>query len=267
MDTPDDYERCTEAFQPAQPDESEDPAPVPTPGRIVSFLRAPRVPWRYRWVPLVAQQALRHPVRTAGHVRDYRAGHLSFDGLDLQVNGASVLALAQREARKVGLRPMLLWGTLLGAVRDGGFIRNDRDLDLGILEQDAGGYLPAFRDAMIQHGYRVRIENDHKLSLVHPGHPHLFVDLDVVHPFRDGWAITNSNAMPGRIFRYLFPNHVFAGTTPARIANGLEVLLPAAPRDLPGRGVRRLEYAPGQGPLPLRPAQRRGRDSVNTSSS
>ena len=125
---------------------------------------------------------------------------------------------------------MLLWGTLLGAVRDGGFIRNDRDLDLGILEQEAAG-LPALRDVMVEHGYRVRIENAHKLSLVHPRHAHLFVDVDVVHPFRDGWAITNSNAMPGRIFRYLFPRHVFAGTTGARIAGDIDVLLPAAPAD------------------------------------
>ena len=54
VDTPDDFERCTEAFKPVQADESEDPAPIPTSGRIVSFLREPRVPWRYRWVPLVA---------------------------------------------------------------------------------------------------------------------------------------------------------------------------------------------------------------------
>lgn len=228
VDTPDDYERCTDAFKPVPADESDDPAPPSAGSRIVSFLRQPRVPWRYRWVPVIARTAIRHPVRTAGYVRDYRAGQLSLEGLDLLVNGPSVLALVQREAHRAGLRPMLLWGTLLGAVRDEGFIRNDRDLDLGIMEAESAR-LPAFREAMLEHGYRVRIENGDKLSVVHPGHPRLFVDVDVVHPFRDGWAITNSNAVPGRLFRYLFRNSVFEGTTAARLGDELDVLLPAEP--------------------------------------
>ena len=46
------------------------------------------------------------------------------------------------------------------------------------------------RSAMVARGYAVRIDNDFKLSLVHPEHPQLFVDIDVVRPYRDGGAIT-----------------------------------------------------------------------------
>ena len=150
------------------------------------------------------------------------------DAFDLLVNGPRVLTETLALGARAGLRPFLLWGSLLGCVRDGGFIVGDRDIDLGILERDTDR-LPALRSAMVARGYAVRIDNDFKLSLVRPEHPRLFVDIDVVRPFRDGWAITNADADPARIFHYRFAHGVFTGLRTARFVDGVDVAVPARP--------------------------------------
>ncbi len=108
------------------------------------------------------------------------------------------------------------------------FIRGDHDLDLGIPEAEFDR-LPALREAMLGHGFRVRIESRYKLSFVHPRHPHLLIDLDVIRPHRDGWAITNADSDPARLFHYRFPQAVFADSRAMRLAGIGDVLVPADP--------------------------------------
>jgi hypothetical protein len=180
-----------------------------------------------RWLPPVIGPLFRHPVRVARDVHAFRTGRLTLRALDLRVNGLSFLRLVMSEARAQGFEPFLLWGTLLGCTREGGLIRGDHDLDLGVMATDAA-HLPKFRDRMKRRGFGVRIENEHKLSLVHPRHPRLYIDIDVVSPHRGGWSITNPNADSGRRFRYHFPAQVFADTKPASFA-GLSVRVPHDP--------------------------------------
>jgi choline kinase len=224
IDTPEDYARCrAEEARLSAP-----PAVGPWRERVRSWLRHPRVPWRCRQLAGALARGRRHPARTCRHLGAVRTGRLALDAFDLAVNGPRVLAQTLAVSAEVGLRPFLLWGSLLGCIREGGFIAGDRDIDLGVLEGDATR-LAALRAAMARRGYDTRIQNDFKLSLVHPRHPRLFVDIDVVGRFRDGWAITNADADPARLFYYRFEHDVFAGVRTARFLDGMEVAVPNRP--------------------------------------
>lgn len=233
IDTSEDYLRARQSLSPDQVHEPEVPVP-PVISRVRSFVRRPRIPWRFRWVSRVWREALRSPTRSIRQVRAHLLGRLSVEGLDLAVNGPRTLAMVYQEAHRHGLEPMLLWGTLLGCVREGGFIANDRDLDLGIRQDQARG-LTGFREALRERGFRVRVEHAAKLSMVHPDHPGLYVDLDIIRPHRDGWAITHLDpTTPNRRYHYRFPHQVFASSRPARFGNDLEVLVPADPEGFLG---------------------------------
>jgi choline kinase len=225
VDTQADYERCCtgQARLNAPP-----PAARSLPELASSFLRRPRVPWQFRELVRALARGRRHPARTSRYLGAVRSGKLALDSFDLMVNGPRVLSETLALSAEAGLRPFLLWGSLLGCVRDGGFIAGDQDIDLGILEGDAHR-LATLRSAMVHRGYGVRIGTDLKLSLVHPEHPGLFIDIDVVRRFRDGWAITNAEADPARDFHYCFDHGVFAGVQAARFVDGIEVAVPGSP--------------------------------------
>lgn len=227
IDTPADYERCR--AERARLDGA--PAAARSPLALArSFLDQPRVPGRYREFARALARGRRHPGRMLRYLDAVHAGRLGVDAFDLLVNGPRVLTEALALGAAAGLQPFLVWGSLLGCVRDGGFIVGDRDIDLGVFESDAHR-LPAWRSAMVNRGYGVRIDNESKLSLVHRGHPRLYVDIDVVKPSRGGWVITNVDADPARIFHYRFEKRTFAGLRAARFVDGIEVAVPTHPQD------------------------------------
>ena len=223
IDTPEHYERC-------RADHARlGGTAARTLGQVaVSLLREPRVPARVRQLARALARGRRHPARAARYLAAVHSHRLTVEAFDLQVNGPSLLAETLVLAAAAGLHPFLLWGSLLGCVRDGDFITGDVDIDLGVLEDEAPR-LPALRSAMARRGYGVRIDDGTKLSLVHPAHPRLFIDIDVVRRFRDGWAITNADADPARLFRYRFDRSVFASLRTARFVDGMVVALPGQP--------------------------------------
>jgi choline kinase len=225
IDTPADYERCVRerARLDGRPASRRPPL-----ARARSFLRRPRLPWPYHQLARALGRGRRHPGRAWRHLGAVRAGRLGLEAFDLLVNGPRVLAETLALAAEAGLRPFLLWGSLLGCVRDGGFIVGDRDIDLGVFDGEAPR-LAAWRAAMVGHGYHVRIDNEFKLSLVHPRHPRLFVDVDVVKPSRGGWTITNADADPARLFHYRFDKAVFSALRIAPFVDGIEAAVPADP--------------------------------------
>ena len=57
-------------------------------------------------------------------------------GLEIQFHGKTFLRDFYEASSEVGIRPFLMWGTLLGCVREGRLLRHDNDIDLGILWSD-----------------------------------------------------------------------------------------------------------------------------------
>ena len=226
VDTPEEYARCcAESAETPRAMALGTAAPRLTLAHVGQFVRRPYVPWMYRRFAPHVGVLVRRPVHVARQMAAYKSGRLSLEGLDLAVNGSRLLRVAQSAARAAGFEPMLLWGTLLGCVRDNGFIYGDRDIDLGIRHTDAHR-LPAYGAHMVARGFRIRKQNEHKLSVVHPRHPRLFIDLDIVRPHRGGWAITNLDGGGRRRFHYCFPLGVFESVRVARFVDGLEMAIP-----------------------------------------
>jgi len=229
IDTADDYARCEAAHAVDHPKG----AGALSFAKLRAFVRDVHVPYRLQWVAPAVRVGRDHPARAVRYARAVHAGRLSIPGFDLQVNGGRLLGVALAEAERAGLELFLLWGSLLGCVRDGGFIWNDRDIDLGVSGGlgGAGGNAPrlaAWRAAMVARGFTVRVEDANKVSVVHPRHPRLFIDVDVVQRRGDGWAITNAHADPERLFHYVFDRSVFGATRPGTLG-GHPVRLPADP--------------------------------------
>ncbi|MCJ7528012.1 MAG: LicD family protein [Methyloceanibacter sp.] len=111
-----------------------------------------------------------------------------------------------QSSAEAGMHPFLMWGTLLGCVREGRLLPNDHDIDVGILADDY-----ANRDrliaAMRKRGYRLAFEKDYKLRFQHPA-SELRMDVDVLYRW-NGRMITSETTDDGRIIATHFPLDAF----------------------------------------------------------
>lgn len=195
--------------------------------RVSEYAKARTVPFRVQLMAGAWRAYVRHPIKALRYTRALWNQSLAFPAFELQVHGRRILDEVLDAAARSRLTPMLSWGSLLGAVRDRGFIRGDRDIDLAITPDDAPR-LPAFRDALLARGYTIRIQSARKLSLIPPHLPTLFVDIDVLAHRADGWAIINDDSADDREFHYVFAPSVFAGTPrTALFAGRSDVRVPA----------------------------------------
>jgi hypothetical protein len=80
----------------------------------------------------------------------------------LRVHGKAFLRDFIAAGREAGMTPFLMWGTLLGHVREGGLLKHDKDLDMGILAAD---WPKRHRliEAMQRRGYELRYAREYKI--------------------------------------------------------------------------------------------------------
>ena len=144
----------------------------------------------------------------------------------LAIHGRDFLADIYAVAREVGIRPYLMWGTLLGAVREGGLMRHDTDIDLGLSAADYTRKA-AFVSGMLQRGYFFTIDETYKFRLLRPDHV-LHADFDVLYP-ADGSMICLGPNSDGTHYGARFPLDSFDRLREISILDGLQVLVPDPP--------------------------------------
>jgi len=119
-----------------------------------------------------------------------------------------------------------MWGTLLGSVREGRFLRHDLDVDLGILASDYAKK-EVLIAAMQKRGYRTRVDKDYKLKFTRPL-CRLWIDVDVFYPW-NGKMICFADQKDGAWLGTVFPPDAFRRLREIDFADDIKVLIPDPP--------------------------------------
>jgi hypothetical protein len=146
--------------------------------------------------------------------------------IDLQLHGKTFLCDFYEASSAVGIRPFLMWGTLLGCVREGRFLPYDSDLDLGILWSDYAKK-EALVAAMQKRGYSVAIDKAYKLKFGRP-FCRLLIDVDVVYPW-NGKMISCLCVEEGNFLATSFHQNAFDRLKEIIFLGDLKVLIPDPP--------------------------------------
>ena len=108
-----------------------------------------------------------HPSRTLRHIwiinpfAPRRTGKI----FSVRINGKEFLRDFTEACDEAGMSPFLMWGTLLGCVREGGFLKHDHDIDFGILAGD-WPKRTLLIEAMRRRGYRLEFEHNYKMRFM-----------------------------------------------------------------------------------------------------
>lgn len=168
------------------------------------------------------------PIPTIRFIIPLVKNKLSSGGYDLQVHGKTFFKIALHAAEQNGIAPILVWGSLLGCVREGYFIKNDQDIDLALAKVDPER-LESYKRSMLAKGFNVRHESTFKLSLVHPKAPNLFIDMDIIIFENNKAYVINEHSSKDFIYRYPFPTQTFTDLQKVRFIDNIEVNIPKNP--------------------------------------
>ena len=143
----------------------------------------------------------------------------------VRVYGRRYLRDFYAAASETGVRPFLMWGTLLGCVREGKLLAHDRDIDVGILAVDQGKKDALVR-AMRRRGYALIVDRDFKFKFARPNFD-LMLDVDVFFPWKD-MLVSSSLQADGSYLSEWFAEDAF-GVLSQRTFLGVRVLVPDPP--------------------------------------
>jgi hypothetical protein len=180
--------------------------------RTLFYMKArkfPQWPWRYRRLQSLLELFLKalpeNPFRAAKFFRKLVDQEISSEGYILFVCGPKILRDSLKVCESIGLKPFLVFGTLLGFIRENNFIAHDDDIDLGILDEDFQKK-HLIKGAMLKKGYKPRIDDDYLLSFIYPKIPWLFIDFWRVYRRNNHMVIGMlSEEDQKTLFSYYFP--------------------------------------------------------------
>ncbi len=131
----------------------------------------------------------------------------SVESLCLELVGKRFLKHTLEISQRVGIKPFLTFGTLLGYRREQGFIPHDTDIDLGLLEND-WQHIHRLETEMAKEGYPLKTHNKYIVSFYHPISPSLHIDFFLFYNKDDRMII--SCVQGGQIYHYHYSPEIFA---------------------------------------------------------
>jgi phosphorylcholine metabolism protein LicD len=164
--------------------------------------------------------AFRHVWKINPFARD------SWQRFSLVLHGGEFLTDFYAASSELDIEPFLMWGTLLGCVRDGKFVKGDRDIDVGIL---AGDWAKKDRlvSGMLRRGYVVDLDCTYKLKFRRADKT-LSMDVDVFYPW-NGQMICSRIVSNGDLVGAVFPRSAFDRFRETSFLNGIRVRIPDLP--------------------------------------
>ena len=143
--------------------------------RVLFYVKNRRMPYRIRLIIAIFKFFKYKPIKCLKYFGQMWAGDILLSSIELFMFGEETLRDAVEVGKNLNVKPFLLYGTLLGYVREGSFIKHDFDIDLGLLEEDFKRK-DEIKEALLKRGYYIRIDNEFELSFIHPRSKSLFLD-------------------------------------------------------------------------------------------
>lgn len=197
--------------------------------KALQCFKGRRMPWRLRIALTVCRGFLRDPRQALRLVSSVNVDMKSLYRYKLHIHGKDMMRDVLQEAEKLGMRPFLLWGTLLGLVREGRFLDHDYDIDFGILGEDYGRKDALIR-AVLSRGYVLRFDHPYSFSFnTRDGLLHL--DFTLIYPFKGKFISSMPSEDTGRITANEYPKEAFRTLERRRFLD-LDVWVPCLPEKL-----------------------------------
>ena len=116
--------------------------------------------------------------------------------IDKQI-AAENLAILKRILDKKGLKPLIAYGTLLGAIREKDFISHDEDIDLIVKAEDKQAFFDLLPELMAQGFFVARYDRRELLSIIRKGE---YIDFYFFKPYKDGIRYCSGVLCPNEFF-------------------------------------------------------------------
>jgi len=204
------------------------------PGRRVRDFLEDHLPFRLQWIaklvfvrPLYWFAIFRRLDYGSMLRRDKSTANVNntiVKGMILGLYGPKLLETVLEAGRALDMRLFLTYGTLLGHFRDGGFIKHDWDIDLGILQDDIPK-MEMLKKAVEARGYPVARESRHRMAF---RDHHNLIHLDIDYYFNQGDKLVHYVYNVGKceLYTFSYPRDVLSTFREVKFLGTITALVP-----------------------------------------
>ncbi len=142
----------------------------------------------------------------------------------VHVEGAKLLSLICGALEDAGIRSVLMWGSLLGHVRDRGIIPHDHDIDLNVFDHDIDKFAD-FERRLDDIGLVLEKRTPYQMTVTYPRDTRLGIDIWVFYAEGSDYTLYSLRKLGG-LHRFRMPKALFQDCRPANFM-GVPVSIPS----------------------------------------